>query len=41
VRLQNGPDALASMLNCKTPDGFMFSTLLTDSGTEVFELASV
>ena len=34
-------DELSSMLNCKTPNGFMFSALLSDCGTEVFELARV
>ena len=37
--MQNGADTLASMLNRKTSNGFMFSALLTDDGTEVFELA--
>ena len=32
-------DELASMLNRKTSDGFMFSALLTYGGTKVFEMA--
>jgi hypothetical protein len=36
--LQNGPDALASMLNCKTPDSW-FRALLIEDGAERFELA--
>jgi len=39
ARLQHGTDALTSMLTGKSSDGFMFSALLTYSGTEVFETA--
>jgi hypothetical protein len=36
--LQNGPDALASMPNRKTLNGFVFSALLTEGSAEFIEL---
>jgi hypothetical protein len=41
VRLQNGADTLASMLNCKHPEGLAFRAELSTSGAERFELTKV